>query len=90
MDVESRDPFNVKSAPLRKVLFSSTEELEKHVPGYEIALATTADIDEIAIGVDFFRNLGLIDVGQTGVAALIADNLRVTYSSCRVVWMSVF
>ena len=38
----------------------------------------------------FFRNLGLIRVGLTGAAALIADNLRVTYSVCPVVWVPVF
>ena len=46
--------------------------------------------DDVAIGVDYSRNSGLIRVGLTRTAALIADDLSVNYSGSRMVCVPVF
>jgi hypothetical protein len=46
--------------------------------------------DDVAIGVDYSRKSGLIRVGLTRTAALIADNLSVNYSGSWMVSVPVF
>ena len=70
---------------------NAPEQIQRSFTAAEFMRASSRPApDNVAIGVDFFHKLGLIRVGQTGAAAFIANNLRVIYSSCRVVWMPVF